>query len=650
MKLSIARAQFAAAAAVLIVSACAQNPAFRDGMLNLAEGRIEQGLAQLEQASREAPGNPEYRSTLFRQRELAVNQFLAQAEGARTGNDLNQAEAMYRRALGIEPANARARQGLEEIALDRRHKALTDEAAALLAKNDRAGAAQKLRLVLGENPARREARAMLRRIEEANLSDRLATGALKADLKRPITLEFRDAALRGIFDAIARSSGVNYVFDKDVRADLKMTIQLRNKSIDDAVRVLLIANQLAQKVLDDDTVIIYPNVPAKQREYQELTVKAFYLANADVKQVLNSIRSVIKTRDIIFDERLNVLVMRDTPEAVRAAEKLVALQDQAEPEVVLQLEVLEVGTSRLQELGVRFPEQISYGIVGAAGTPGTVTLPEWLNRNSSLVRLTVSNPALIVNLRKLDSDTHLLANPHVRVRNREKAKVHIGERVPVITTIATANVGVAESVSYLDVGLKLELEPNIYLDDEVAIKVGLEVSNILDTITRASGTQVYRLGTRNASTTLRLKDGETQILAGLIQKNEFRATNKVPGLSELPIVGRLFSNQNDNNTTTEIVLLITPRIVRNIVRPQADIAEFASGTEGSMGAGGGGAQAPIAFPRPAPVQPPIQPPTPPAPPTAPAPGAPGGPPPTFPPPATTPSGGVVPFMPGTPAR
>ena len=420
--------------------------------------------------------------------------------------------------------------------------------------------------------------------------------------------------------------------------------QLRNKSIDDAVRVLLIANQLAQKVLDDDTVIIYPNVPAKQREYQELTVKAFYLANADVKQVLNSIRSVIKTRDIIFDERLNVLVMRDTPEAVRAAEKLVALQDQAEPEVVLQLEVMEVGTSRLQELGVRFPEQISYGIVGAAGTPGTVTLPEWLNRDSSLVRLTVSNPALIVNLRKLDSDTNLLANPHVRVRNREKAKVHIGERVPVITTIATANVGVAESVSYLDVGLKLELEPNIYLDDEVAMKVGLEVSNIIDTITRASGTQVYRLGTRNASTTLRLKDGETQILAGLIQKNEIRATNKVPGISDLPIVGRLFSNQNDNNTTTEIVLLITPRIVRNIVRPQADIAEFASGTEGSMGgAGGGGAQAPIALPRPAPAQLPT-------PPAAPGPGAPGGPPPTFPPPTTTPSGGVVPFMPGTPAR
>jgi general secretion pathway protein D len=439
-----------------------------------------------------------------------------------------------------------------------------------------------------------------------------------------------------------------------------MTLQLRNKNIDDAVRVILATNQLEQKVLDDDTVIIYPNVPAKQREYQELSVKAFYLANADVKQVLNAIRSVVKTRDIIFDERLNALVMRDTPDAIRAAEKIVALHDQAEPEVVLQLEVMEVSTSRLQELGVRFPDQLSASVVGAAGVPGTITLPEWQNRDASLVRLSITNPALIVNLRRLDGEATLLANPHVRVRNREKARVHIGERVPVITTISTANVGVSESVTYLDVGLKLELEPNIYLEDEVAMKVGLEVSNILDTITRTSGTQVYRLGTRNASTTLRLRDGETQILAGLIQNDDRRSTNKVPGLSDLPLIGRLFNNRLDNRIKTEIVLLITPRIVRNIVRPEADLAEFASGTEGSMGAGGvTGVQfgpivpPPVFTPAPTPVTPAT--PTPSAPAASGIQGLPGGPPLVFPPPQSQPSTptpspapGAKPFMPGAP--
>ena len=645
---------------VLVLAACAtpRSESFRDGLQNLSQGRYEEGLAQLEQASKEEPRNVEYRSTLARQREIAVNQLLSQAEAARINNDLESALSLYERVLRIDAGQARARQGVAEIGADRRHRALIVEAEGLLKANDLAGAEQRIRRVLNENPARREARTIQRRIDELRARERIAARTLKANLKRPVTLDFRDAPLRSIFEAIARTANVNYVFDRDVRPDLRMTLQLRNKNIDDAVRVILTTNQLEQKVLDDDTVIIYPNVPAKQREYQELTVKAFYVANADVKQVLNSIRSVVKTRDIIFDERLNAIVMRDTPEAVRAAEKIVAMQDQPEPEVVLQLEVMEVNTSRLQELGIRFPEQVSASVVGAAGTPGTITLPEWQNRNSSLVTLSVSTPSLIVNLRRLDGDATLLANPHVRVRNREKARVHIGERVPVITTISTANVGVSESVTYLDVGLKLELEPNIYLDDEVAMKVGLEVSNILDTITRASGTQVYRLGTRNAATTLRLKDGETQILAGLIQNDERRSTNKVPGLSDLPLIGRLFSNRLDNNVKTEIVLLITPRIVRNIVRPDADIVEFASGTEASMGSAGGGGGVQFGPMTPPPVFTPQTSPPPaapaasaggagpqPAPATSSTPGMPGGPPLVFPPPQPS----APPVIPGAPA-
>jgi general secretion pathway protein D len=577
MKIEAVPGGIAIALGVLVLVSCAQqSPLYRDGLQSMAEGRIEQGLEQLERASRESPSNPEYRSALYRQREVAVNYLLVQADVARVNDETSQAEAGYRRVLGIDPANARARQGLEDIATARRHKVMLDEAQALVKAGDRRGAEQRLRVVLAENPRQREARAVLRGMEESRVRETLAGKSLKPDLKRPITLEFRDAGLRGIFEAISRSSGVNYVFDKDVRPDLRATIQLRNKSIEDAVNVLLVTNQLEQKVLDDDTVVIYPATPAKQREYQELSIKAFYLANADVKQVINTIRTVIKTRDLIFDERSNVLVMRDTPDAIRAAEKLIALQDQADPEVMLEVEVMEVNAQRLQNLGIQFPGQISYSLVGAAGTPGTITLPEWQNRNSSLVRITVPNPALIINLLKTDSDTKLLANPRVRARNREKARIHIGERVPVITTISTANVGVSESVTYLDVGLKLEVEPNIYLEDEVAMKVGLEVSNILETITRSSGTQVYRLGTRNAATVLRLKDGETQVLAGLIQSTDQVTANKVPGLSELPIVGRLFTNRNDNNNKTEIVLLITPRIVRNIVRPNAEMAEFAS--------------------------------------------------------------------------
>jgi general secretion pathway protein D len=628
------------------LTACAVNPqpqqpqSFQEGMQLMAQGRLEEGLERLEQASREAPQNVEYRSALFKQRELAVNQLLAQGEIARIHNDFARAEAVYLRALRIDPGSVRAKQELDYLMVEQRHRAAVAEAEALFQKKDLAGAEQKVRTVLTENPTHREAAAIQHRIDEERVREARAATTLKRDMRKPITLDFRDATVRSVFEAIARSSGVNYVFDRDVRADLRVSIQLRNKSIEDAVRVILATNQLAQKIVDEDTVIIYPNVPAKQREYQELVIRVFYLANADVKQVLNAIRSVIRTRDIIFDERLNALVMRDTPEAVRAAEKLVALKDQPEPEVMLQLEVMEVSLARLQELGVRLPEQIRAGVVGAENIPGRLTLPEWRQFSSSLVRLTVTDPAVIVNLRRLDSEANLLANPHVRVRNRERARIHIGERVPVITSVVTPTVGVSETVTYLDVGLRLELEPNIHLDDEVAMRVGLEVSNILETIARATGTQVYRLGTRNTSTTLRLRDGETQILAGLIQNDERQALNKVPGLSDLPVIGRLFTNRTDNVMKTEIVLLITPRIVRNIVRPRAETAEFPVGTEATLGAGAapGVPAPPVMVPPRVPAPPPPKAPAPkaPTPPAPGLPGLPGGPPLIFGPPVATP--------------
>jgi general secretion pathway protein D len=265
------------------------------------------------------------------------------------------------------------------------------------------------------------------------------------------------------------------------------------------------------------------------------------------------------------------------------AERLVTNQDLAEAEVMLEVEVLEVGTNVLQELGIRYPEQFSYSIIGSGGIPGTVTLPEWQSRDSNLVRLTVSNPFLIVNLKNQTGQSNVLANPRIRVKSKDKAKIHIGEKVPVITNTSTSTGFVAESVNYLDVGLKLDVEPTVTLDDEVGIKMGLEVSNIVREIRSTAGTLTYQLGTRNATTTLRLKDGETQVLAGLISDEDRKTANQIPGLGELPVIGRLFGSHADTTARTEIVLLITPRIVRNIARPDVRFEEFASGTEGAIG-------------------------------------------------------------------
>ena len=598
---------------VILLTGCATalDPALREARDHTAAGRGEQALAVLERARRENPDRPEYRTEYYRVRDMLAAQWLAQAETLRSSGQPEAAATLYRRVQKYDPDSARARAGLQQLDADARHRALVASAERLI-KDERYPEAQdELRPVLVENPQQRDARRLQRQIDERTAKPAIVTPRLKT-APGPISLELRDVPLRAVFDTLSRNTGVSFVLDRDVRADQRTTIVLRNAQPDELVRLVLTTNQLEQKVVNESTLLVYPNTPAKQREYQELVVKSFYLANADVRQTANMVRALVKTRDLFVDEKLNLLVIKDTPAAVRLAERLIATHDLAEPEVMLEVEVLEIGSSRLLELGIRFPDSLALSLVGAAGIPGTVTLPEWLNRGSELVQLSFTNPLFLFQLRQQDGSTSVLANPRIRVKNKEKARVHIGDRVPVITTTAAATGGfVSESVSYLDVGLKLEVEPLVYLEDEVGIKVALEVSNIAREIrTVGSNTLTYQIGTRNASTVLRLRDGETQILAGLISDEERKTTDRVPGLGDVPYLGSLFSHKRDNAVKTEIVLLITPRLVRTLARPDARAAEFAAGTEASSGAPGI-ALPPIPFPQ-APATPTPTPPKPPS--------------------------------------
>jgi general secretion pathway protein D len=393
-----------------------------------------------------------------------------------------------------------------------------------------------------------------------------------------------------------------------VPPDLRVTVFVKDTTIEEVIRFVLVTSQLERRVLNPNTVLIYPNTPNKAQAYRELTVKSFYLANADVKQTANMVRSLAKTRDLFVDEKLNLLVVRDTPEAIRMVEKLIANHDLAEPEVMLEVEVLEIGHSDLSQIGVEWPGRAALGVQGAAGVPGQITGTEAQNLSSGMFRLTVSDPLIALNLRQQAGRTNVLANPRIRVKNKEKARIHIGDKVPVITTTAGATGFVSESVNYLDVGLKLEVEPLVHLEDDVGIKVGLEVSNISNEVKTGSGTVAYQVGTRNANTTLRLRDGETQVLAGLISDEDRRSAQKVPGLAQLPVLGRLFSSNNDTVNKTEVVLLITPRVLRNIERPGVRLEEFNSGTEMDVGRGGGGPLPPVSIqqgpvPRPQPAAP-----------------------------------------------
>jgi general secretion pathway protein D len=561
--------------ALALLGGCA-NPGYKEGQALVAAGNFDEALPKLAKVAKDNPDQYEYRAYYFRQRELAVAQAHAAADAARASGQLDAAEAWYRKALVYDPDNARTRSGLEEIAATRRYLETLKRAADLLERSELAGAEALVRGVLAQSPGMAQARALMRRIEDARGSADAVPSGVNSPFKRPVTLEFRDAPIRSVFETMARVAGVNFVFDKDVKADTRVTIFVRNTSIDEVMRLILTTNQLERKMLNDSSVLIYPNLPAKVREYQDLVMRTFYLVNADAKQVLAMVKALSKTRDVYVDERLNAVMVRDTPDAVRQIQKMVDAVDLPEPEVMLEIEVMEIASTRVQDLGIQLPSQITYGV------PNVTTAVRYATPNGFVG--TVANPVAVANFLATTTGTNTIANPRIRVRNREKAKIHIGDKLPVFTTTATANVGVSASVSYLDVGLALEIESNVYLDNEVGIKLSLEVSSVTQQVTGPSGSIAYQIGTRLANTTLRLRDGETQILAGLINDQELKNAAGVPGLGDLPVLGRLFANQTDTRNKTEVVLLITPRVLRNLNPPESASLAQSSGTDASFGA------------------------------------------------------------------
>ncbi len=584
------------------LAGCAGYQTFHDGQAALAQGQTELGLVKLHQAMDLEPNNTEYRRTFFIQREALLNGLVREAEQATEFGDFSAARKAYEKAARLEPANHRVADGLARTDVADRHWRLVDAAAALAREGKLDSAVAKAQQVLSENPNFRRATMLLRQLmrQQADVSGKELGiyPKLKAAYRVPVSLSFTNASLLQVFEALKQASGLNYMLERDVRSDMRVTISVTNKSVDDILRLLLVTNQLERRVLDDDTLLIYPNTAAKATEYREMVVRTFYLNNADATKVAHMLRTIAKARDVVVDEKLNMLVVRDSAEVIRLSEKLIAAQDLPDPEVMLDLEVLEVSVSRLLELGIHWPDSVSAGIVGTDGVAGQLRLNELRNRASSMVKINIGDPLISAQLRSTKGDANLLANPRVRVKNKQLAKILIGERLPVITTTTTANVGASNSVSYLDVGLKLEIEPTISLDDEVSMKIALEVSNVLGTVTTTSGTQAYRLGTRNTSTSLRVRDGETNILAGLIQRDERHSNTGVPGLNEIPVVSKLFGAAQDSDTRTEIVLLITPRIVRNLEVPGVGLQEFLSGTESAIGAPPIQLGQPGSFPRP----------------------------------------------------
>ncbi len=561
---------------LLALGGCAQQLIRDEATAQLREGRYEQAIKTLQDGVAQYPESVTLRAGLVAARSDAVTRLVAQSAQERLRGQPDAAATTLERAAQLDPGNARVADLQADLVHERRAQGVLQSAREMLAAGNRAGAVAALQTALLDMPRHAGLLALKRQLEAENQASAGDGYRLALAETRPISLDFRNAPLSSLLEALRDGSGISFVLDRDVPMDQRASVFIRTARVEDAIDLVLGAFQLSRRIVNARTVLVYPNTPEKHRQHREQVVRVFHLAHAEAKTTATLLQNMLRIQPPFVDERANLIALREPPEIVALAERLVALHDQGEAEVMLEVEVLEVKTSRLTELGIQFPSSFSLTPLAAPGQTG-LTVDSFRSLDSSRVGLTVAG--LLVNLRREVGDFNTLANPRIRSRSKQKASILIGDKVPVITTTAGANGFVSENVSYLDVGLKLDVEPTVSPDDEVAIKLGLEVSALAGEVRTAGGSVAYQIGTRNANTTLRLRDGETQVLGGLIS-NEDRATaNRLPGLGDLPLAGRLFSSQKDDSRRTELVLAITPRILRGAARPDVDQAVMWVGTE-----------------------------------------------------------------------
>jgi general secretion pathway protein D len=529
------------------------------------------------------------------------------AHEAEQAQDYDRAVVEYTKVLRANPGNTDARTSLERVKM----RAAQDHAtrAKRLAGLERwEEAVVEYQLAAELNPsdsrvdeALRDARQKLRakvsvtRAGKTELEsliektrDMPAPGLdLPEDVKLPTSLVFGSGATsRAVFLAVGRFANLSMIFDPAFR-DQPLSIDLRNASLSDALSSLTASTHTFYRVTAPRTVTIVPDSPAKRREYEESVIRTIFLSNADVKEVIDLLRVVVDIRQISPITGTNSISIKDTPERVAAAVKLIEAIDKARPEVIIDVELLEVDRTKLKEYGLQIASPGSDGISGSVDiNKQGFTLADLQNLTSADVFLS-GIPGLYYRLLKNDTNTRALANPQLRAIEGVAATARFGDRVPVpVTTFAPIAAGGVNqqpivSYAYENIGVNIDITPRMHHDDEVSLALKISVSNI-------SGTGYAGLptfGNREISTTIRLKDGETNMLAGLIRDDERTVLAGVPGLTDLPLIGHLFAQNHKEAQQTDIILTLTPHIVRVLDLSENDLRPFRLGRDATLTVG-----------------------------------------------------------------
>ena len=507
----------------------------------------------------------------------ATSRHFTAGETAERMGRYDEAVAHYARAVAENPADTAAALSLTRAKL-RAAEAHARDAERLVALEDYPGAEDALRaaiILAPEETSYQERLAVIREAVEAQAEEvrALTLAELKEEaLTRPLGLDvpdearapasfvFRDASLRYVLLTLGEIAGVNVAFDEDF-VDQTVSIEAEDSTFEDAIRSLTETTGHFFRVESPHLITIVPDTQNKRLQYERQVAQTFYLSSADLVETADTLRIVLGIRQIAQHAGTNSITMVDTWEQVRSAQRIIEALDRSPGEVVVDVELMEVNRTHLEQYGIPLLSAGSEGI-SAALTPRLDTI---LDNPYDRANLQIAGlPGAILNLVRSDTDTHVLANPQLRASDGKPALADFGERVPVpVTTFAPiATGGLAQqpttTFEYENVGVSIEVTPRIHHDDSVTLDVKVRLDNVSGT--GYSGLPTF--GNRNVETTLRLRNGETSMIAGLIRQEERSSLSGLPGIADVPVIGRLFAQNSDNLTESDIILTITPRIAR----------------------------------------------------------------------------------------
>jgi len=555
----------AAAALCLVLVGCAGADAFRKAQDEEQLGHYDLAVIEYGKAVELMPTATGYRTALARAKLRASQYHFEKGKMYRASGRPDLAVIELEQTVLLDPTNDYAAVELKKA---------QDEAA--------------------RREAERGADTYMEKIKKKAKGARAVMPMLEPSSDKPINLNFpQPKPIKQIYRALADAAGINVVFDPQLKDD-NVSIVLTQIDFLKALETLVRQENHFYKIIDERTILIASDTPQNRKTYEDLVIRTFFLSNADVTEVANALRALLQTTRISVNKAENSITLRDTSDKVAVAERIVEQNDKQVAEVVVDVELLQINSEKAQTLGLLLkPYQIG-GTIPSPGTgvtnlgatvAGGFTWDQIKQININSFGFTL--PQAFVDFLKSNTDAELLAKPQLRIAEGQKAQLLIGDKVPIpVTTFQTVASGTtltspATSFQYQDIGIKIEVEPRVHHNKEVTLKLMTEVSNINGTVTNG-GLEQPIIGTRTISANIRLKDGETNFLAGLYRRDRQITKTGVAILSDIPILGKLFTHDDRDSKTTDLVLTLTPHIIRIPDVTEEDVTPVYVGTDANI--------------------------------------------------------------------